>query len=550
MDGQHQIKRRKPKNNVIPFRLDAAFFFERAVRHLDRHNLKDAVKYFRKAAEYEPDNPVNHCNLAGVLSEMGQYEESNEILEHILQSIDPNMHECLFYLANNWANLNQFDKAEEYVARYLELDPNGEFVKDAEEMLDILIEEFGGGDVLRQRMEEKAIERREQDKARKLLEQGKFMEATAYLKRTIEEHPDLLSPRNNLSLAYYYLGQLDSAVATALNVLELDPGNLHARCNLAVFYHHLGHQEEMEQILQGLRILYPMNIDQAYKLATTMGILGEHAAAHRLFLHLVKWSDKVEAPLLHCVAASAANSGEYADAKRIWQDILLMDPKSEVAAYYLRMLQTAETDQSQFELVTYQYQIPFHEQFKQMQETLQTGKTGNWQNDPLIRSSLFWALRHGDLETKMQVIQTFALIRDNEVEHALREFILRPDEVGQLRTLARYVLQHMGAEVPKVSELEQGDNWQQIFDKAWTKLEPIDKHLYNSLREIWSDYLVKSRQRVSRILNTDAWAAALVYLVLHGTNAAVTQRQAADWFAVSSATVSQTAAKISKYIES
>lgn len=39
-------------------------FFERAVRSLDRLHYDKALKYFRRAVEYEPENPVNHCNMA------------------------------------------------------------------------------------------------------------------------------------------------------------------------------------------------------------------------------------------------------------------------------------------------------------------------------------------------------------------------------------------------------------------------------------------------------------------------------------------------------
>ena len=83
-------KKRKseaPKPKVISIHMDAAFFFERAVQSLDRFHYDKALKYFRRAAEYEQDNPVNHCNLAGVLSEMGNYDESNQILQHILETI-------------------------------------------------------------------------------------------------------------------------------------------------------------------------------------------------------------------------------------------------------------------------------------------------------------------------------------------------------------------------------------------------------------------------------------------------------------------------------
>lgn len=550
MDRKQQAMRRRPDSNVIPFRLDAAFFFERAVRYLDRHNLRNALKYFRKALEYEPDNPVNHCNLAGVLSEMGSFDESNEILENVLRTIDPHMYECYFYMANNWANMGRYDKAEEYAARYLELDPQGEFAKDAEEMLDILIEEFGGGEVLRQRVSEKEAERKEQDLARKLLEQGKFMEAASHLQKTIEQHPDLIAPRNNLSLAYYYLGQLDTAVAIALEVLEKDPDNIHARCNLAVYYQHLGRKEELERLLEGLRKVYPLNFDQSYKLATTMGILGEHKVAYRLFLQLARWSEEADPALLHCVAASACNTGNYGYAKRIWQDIQVLDPKGEVAPFYLKALEEAETNGTVVRPVSYHYQVPFHEQFKRMQEQMKAGKAGNWHNDPLIRSSLFWALRNGDIETKIQVIQTFALIADREVEQALREFVSRPDEIEQLKLLALYVLRHIGAEVSFADMPGFKREWKLVLDKAKAVLRVYGGDLSEVSRKIWSEFLLKSLRHPPRMPNPDAWAGALAYCALRQQGIPATQRKIAEQFGVSVGTISRISRQIAQKIES
>lgn len=549
MDQQKQVKHRRP-DNVIPFRLDAAFFFERAVKHLDRYNLPSALKYFRKAMEYEPDNPVNHCNLAGVLSEMGKFEESNEILQNVLQTIDSHMYECYFYIANNWANMGYYDKAEEYAARYLDMEPNGEFAKDAEEMLDILIEEFGGGEVLRQRVEEKQAGRKEQDLARKLLEQGKFMEATAYLQKTIEQHPDLIAPRNNLSLAYYYLGRLDTAVEIAQEVLYKDPNNIHALCNLAVYYQHLGSKEELDALLDGLRKVYPLNFDQSYKLATTMGILGEHKAAHRLFLQLCRWSENPDPTLLHSVAVSACNTGYYGFARRMWQDVQLLDPKNDVAAYYLKLLDEAEAAGGKMSTVSYHYQIPFHEQFKQMQEQMKNGKTGNWRNDPLIRSSLFWALQHGEVETKIQVIQTFALIADPEVEQALREFIRRPDEIEQLKMLAVYVLRHIGAEGPFADMTEFKQDWKEILDKAWSVVSAHGNDLYDVTRQIWSDFLVKSLENPPVMKKPNNWAAGLAYLALRRQGIAVTQNDVAERFGVSVGTISKISRLIAHKIDS
>ncbi|GAX90797.1 tetratricopeptide repeat protein [Effusibacillus lacus] len=550
MDQQQQKKRRRPDGNVIPFRLDAAFFFERAVRYLDRHNLQGALKYFRKAMEYEPENPVNHCNLAGVLSELGSFEESNAILENVLQSIDPKMYECYFYMANNWANMGYYDKAEEYVTRYLDLEPHGEFAKEAEEMLDILIEEFGGGEVLRQKLEEKEAERKEQDQSRKLLEEGKFMEAASFLQKTIDQFPDQIAPRNNLSLAYYYLGRLDEAVATAEEVLARDPGNIHARCNLAVFFQHQGKKEDMTSLVEGLRKVYPVNFDQCYKLAITMGILGEHKVAHRLFQQLSRWSEETDPSLLHCLAASACNTGHYALAKRIWQNVQAIDPKNDVAAFYLKELENAEVAGTKVRPVSYHYQIPFHEQFRQIQDQMKTGKSGKWRNDPLIRSSLFWALQHGDIETKVQVIQTFAVIADREVIEALREFISRPGEIKQLKMLAVYVLQHIGSQGPLVDLFELQNDWKDILTKAKPVIETYSMGLYEAARHIWSSFLVNRLHDLPRFTNTNTWAAGLSYLVLKQQGVPVTQGEIAERFGVSVHSVYRIYRQISKSAES
>ena len=59
MGKKKRVAKPQAKPNVISLEMDATFFFERAVRSLDRLHYEKAVKYFRRAAEYEPDNPVN-----------------------------------------------------------------------------------------------------------------------------------------------------------------------------------------------------------------------------------------------------------------------------------------------------------------------------------------------------------------------------------------------------------------------------------------------------------------------------------------------------------
>ena len=77
--------------------------------------------------------------------------------------------------------------------------------------------------------------------------------------------------------------------------------------------------------------------------------------------------------------------------------------------------------------------------------------------DPLVRSSFFWALRHGDVETKLQVIQAFGLIADNEVRDALQDFILDHQEDDYLKKVAIFVLRSMGIRESLPAYLENKD---------------------------------------------------------------------------------------------
>ena len=64
------------------------------------------------------------------------------------------------------------------------------------------------------------------DKARRLLEEGRFAEATQLLERIVAEEPSFTAARNNLTLAYFYQGRLEEAFRLVHTVLAEDPGNV------------------------------------------------------------------------------------------------------------------------------------------------------------------------------------------------------------------------------------------------------------------------------------------------------------------------------------
>ncbi|WNS42098.1 tetratricopeptide repeat protein [Paenibacillus sp. MMS20-IR301] len=547
-------------NNVIPVTLDANFFFERAVRSLDRFQYDKALKNFRKAVEYEPDNPVNHCNMAGILSEMGNYTASNEILTHVLEKIDPAMTECHFYMANNFANMESFEEAERSLITYLEEDASGEFMAESEELMELLQYELNRpAPLVRIRSREGVVEH---DRARSMLEEGKFPQAVQLLEEIIANTPDFLAAHNNLALAYFYMGRFAKAKDCLDEVLRQDPGNLHALCNMAIFLQYAGDKVQLEHLLGMLEATVPFHQEHVFKMATTMGILGRHTAAYSHFRRLLKDEEVAgDAGLYHYCAAAASNSGLYTEALRCWRQAAKLDPASAVPAFFLSQLQQARSEDKAMPAVSYNYQLPFQEQLKQWKGN-PARFTEEVRSNPLLRASFFWALRYGDASTKLQVTEALRWIEDEEISGVLRGILEQePLQEDRLQEAALLSLQRLigdgldepagpgGEQEPAAAGFkgppEWREDWQRIIDHTAAMMDRRGEAAMKQDAEyIWKQFIARLYPDVPLFRNDGGWCAALDYLTakLHGHP--VTFREAAQRYGVSVSMVSRYARRI------
>ncbi|MEY4480561.1 MAG: hypothetical protein RLZZ267_1239 [Bacillota bacterium] len=322
------------KRKVIRLQFNANFFYDRAMQSMDRFNYDKALKYFQRVLEYEPNNITNHWNVAGLLSEMGKFEASNLILRNTLNDFKEGQTESHFYLANNYANMDLWNEAEQEIVRYLEDDPDGMYLQEAEEMLDYLSEEFNRTPQLS--IVKSRAQYYEHDQARDLLEQGKLPEAIALLKVLVDKYPNFTAARNNLGLAYFYSGMNELSLQVILEVLAIEPENLHGLCNLAIVLHHVGAEERLAPLRYQLAHMTPFSDEHLFKLATTLGFLDEHDAAYRHFARLRRiTATHVEPSLLHFLAVAAYNCGKYSQAKSLWHQVVKLDPDAELARYYI-----------------------------------------------------------------------------------------------------------------------------------------------------------------------------------------------------------------------
>jgi len=547
------------RTKVIPLSLDATFFFERAVQSLDRYHYDKALKYFRRAVEYEPENPVNHCNMAGILSEMGRYEESNDILRSVLERIDPGMTECHYYLANNYANMELYEAAEESLVTYLENDPEGQFLDEADELLDLLVYELKRPTKLSTIKAKESLF--EHDKARELLEAGRFSEAVRLLEDILVKKPDFLAARNNLGLAYYYMGLFDKSVQTIGEVLKSEPGNLHALCNLAIFYQHVNRREDLAALLSLLKKTIPIHPEHVFKLGTTMGIVGEHRDAYIHFTRLLRKGELSAEPSLHHFAAVASvNIGRYDEAERHWLQAKRLDASPAVADFYLGKL--AKVRQGEASPPTqYHYHMPFDEQFREWEKHPER-ISETLKKDPLVRSSFFWALRHGDRRTKMQVIQALGLVADEEVIEALKAFLVDAEEEDDLKRVAVLVLRSIGVEDAlavvfdgrtlrldarrRSARLPVWDSaWQGVLEQAMERMagryDVVQQH---DMMTLWVDYLSRVYPDVPKLRNAQGWAAALEYWTAKMHRKSITYAELMDVYGASQASISRYAGRI------
>jgi tetratricopeptide (TPR) repeat protein len=507
-------------SKIIPFNLNADFFNQRAMKSLDQYNLSKALRYFRRAVELEPDNPDYLFNIAGVLAQLENYTESNEVLQFVLQRPDNDamLAECHYYLACNYANMNLLEKAEWHVLSYMDCEADGEYAKEAEELLDYICSELErppsslseisnesgyDSDNLTVRHEE----------ARKKMEDGLFKQAAVMLEQMVKENPDFFAGYNNLSLCYYYTGEFAQSLNTIEMVLQRDPANVHALCNLAVLYAHQEETDKLQTLLDRLKKLVPFQYDQTFKLAITLGIMGEHETAFTLFKKMVKFAWSLDFQLFHYCAVSAYNIGQYKQASKYWKLLLAQEPDSYVAAFYLEQVEK-QIDPDLEQTIPYYYHLPFYLRKDGPKKIPKAFLAEEVKQDPLMRSSFLWALRYGDRETKMQVLQAFEWLGDTEVVAALEDYVQQTKDDKVLKRMASTILKKLRRTSTDLQKktVTWRKSWTDVLDLLKVRLPALQ---LQQAEKGWARFIELQEQHVPVIRKPEAWAAAVEWAIIH-----------------------------------
>ncbi len=120
---------------VIPFNQDARYYTQMGTYYHSKNKFSKALLFLQKAIEIEPDNPLNHYNLACLLSKTSRLKEANHIFKHIVQNLDTELFECYFFMAVNYGLMEELAEAKRFLLKYLHVSPEGEMADEAEDIL-------------------------------------------------------------------------------------------------------------------------------------------------------------------------------------------------------------------------------------------------------------------------------------------------------------------------------------------------------------------------------------------------------------------------------
>ncbi|MET3682946.1 tetratricopeptide (TPR) repeat protein [Alkalibacillus flavidus] len=274
-------------NKVATFRHDGDFYFTYGVKAFKRKDFQKAEKWFHKALDMDPNNALYLCQLSVLYTELHQYHRANDLLQQVIDTSEEPYVDCYYLMANNYAHLGLFYEAKKSAETYLELDPNGDFKQETDElivMLDQVMVDDAEDDELTFDAEDEFM--LYQETAFYHLEHEEWEEALTVLEELIETFPEYLPAKHEYAYTLFQLGSTEDAIQYEETWLDQDPDSLSSRMNLTYFYDQIGRTDLSEPLLEQLKHVYPTYFEKQLKLAVTIAQVNDHAEAIKRFRKL------------------------------------------------------------------------------------------------------------------------------------------------------------------------------------------------------------------------------------------------------------------------
>lgn len=227
--------------NLTDYNQNGEFYFRTGLKYSDKSQFVAATRYLKKAVEMDPENAEYQFNLACFYSQLRELKKSSDILNHILEHLNPAMTECLFALACNCFDEGNLEQAAEYFRMYIAVDAEGQF---AHECLDALeyINEIKLEDGKNELNSAKYI-----DEAHRLVKRKFYFGAIKKLEMALTVNPNDNRTKEELYLLYIQTGFLKRALKFVRNEYWSDEISSLSKLIILVIYNELGMAQEFSK---------------------------------------------------------------------------------------------------------------------------------------------------------------------------------------------------------------------------------------------------------------------------------------------------------------
>ncbi|MDF2891389.1 MAG: repeat-containing protein [Clostridia bacterium] len=560
------------KNNIIAFERGAEFYFDLGYRKIQKGNLKSALTYIEKAVKLKPNDGFIQFNYAGLLAELGNLDLSTEVLLHIVEKLDPNYDECYFGLGCNFLQMQKIKKSVEYFSKYLDKDPEGEFSEEAEDLLEMLTMIKDANNNLDDEELEKIY--KVEEEAINHLELREYKEAAEKFEIVVNLLPNAVPARNNLSLAYYYLGETQKAIDLAREVLNYEKNNVHANCNIAIFYNKFDLSNWVEKQIKSIKKLNTENPEYLYKIADTLGCLDKHDEAYKVYKRLLSLEPH-NTLYYHYTAVAAYNAGRFNESMKYWRKLAELDKQNLLSDYYINLAHGAsgnEEVQEENHSLSYAYQLPKEEVNRRLAHTqifVEGSREISLQmlNEKNGKEAIYFSICFDRLIIRKLVFDKIKKELMIESEDILRKYILRPEIDDEIKIEAVFLLDIIGAKQPysvnfggEILEITAdplsidiyavNEEWEDIIKKAHKTMKGQYKGAYKRFVEnLWMSFIKYLYPDIPKTNNIDGWAAALEYVYCKLHHIKTTQEEIAVKYEVSTGSIREKYKVILKSIE-
>jgi len=503
----------KEKKNLLTFRQDDRFYYQRAMRLIENMEIVRGIKMLNVAIQHKPKNIEYRMSLCDVLSDIGYYSKSiDEIIEIMVigDDIDP---KCYYMLGYNYYELGEYIKALNMFERYLSINPEGELSDDVYFFLEN-IEDFTVSSWQDYSMFPSHIYSTKSN-------------ITNIDETRISEDIEIWSREQNIkALMAYSKKEYDEAAKICRNILSRLPRQSSVQCTLALALNRTGETDESIEIANTLAKDVPNDAEELFKVSFVLCELRMHKKANETLKRLkaiMPYSEKIN----HYLAISYYNTGNFDEAQKLWNTCLEISGDMFKYSWYIENISKVyhkELKYSDFlpkEAII--ENIAYLE--KRVDECELMGDNLCWSDEKFKRIILgSFEKCNEDVQKKLaQIIYEYA---DADREGIFRKLLLSDDVGEKIKNEILSFLHHMNAKEPflmmtdyqlvdvAINVISVDNKSKSDFIKALNYA--INKMCKDKLEKdlliaLWTSVAIKFMAEDKRLKKHELWAAAFYF---------------------------------------